>query len=702
MSLLNWSVAGRSRGQLSLFGALLLLGTSVSGSAWAEAPSFDGKDLGASASLNMSADGTIVVYGVTSQWPYQNVYVWDETGTTQVELSNQESIGNYVVSRDGSVIGGHFGLGDGGAFLWSNGTTTLLTDLASESKPRYSSVGALSVDGSVAGGTSLGDDDLMHAVLWDAGGITDIGMIDNKNTYLSQLSGNGQVAIVEGSSKYAVYRNGALTTLTEMSQIGTKALSFDGSVIVGSLYDEGIFHAIRSVNGVGEDLGVLSGYDSSTADMVSQDGSVVVGQLYKATLDGIYRAFRWENGTMVDLGSLGGNTVEALGMSGDGKVIVGWARTSEALLSYSGFYWDEAGGLRLMTDMLTDAGLDVSGWDIQSVVQVSDDGSSMAGKLATAYNTSGIWWARCITKGSCSIIDDKTLATSLGSIGLVGETGNLFTDDTLQSTVDAIGNTGPNGSTFITGQVDTDPSGAAGIGVAARPLPDLSVGAQVSAGLIDTPLAYDGKAHFTATALTAAIAFAPADGFFAKGSVTTAWLKGDIDRGYLNGNDIVGSHGETSGTSWGASLTVGRKFADVAPGLSFSPYINVSHSSSSYDGWTETGGPMPASIAAFSTQTTLVRLGVEAERDFGDGTVVSAGAALVHRATDADAIAGSIPSLTALSVDGDSGASDWVELSVGARARVTDTVTGSIRLIGRIPREGDPSVYGNASLSVGF
>lgn len=67
-------------------------------------------------------------------------------------------------------------------------------------------------------------------------------------------------------------------------------------------------------------LGTLGGF-SGHAYGVSADGSVVVGSAIDAS--GRWRAFRWKNGTVQDLGTLGGDQSGAYGVSADGKVVVG-------------------------------------------------------------------------------------------------------------------------------------------------------------------------------------------------------------------------------------------------------------------------------------------------------------------------------------------------------------------------------------------
>jgi probable HAF family extracellular repeat protein len=113
---------------------------------------------------------------------------------------------------------------------------------------------------------------------------------------------------------------------------GQQALgvSGDGTRIVGIAYDPtGVENAAFWLRGTEWQLlgsfanAVPCDKDLSSATATSRDGSVIVGIAFNGC--GPAHAFRWEEKAgMVDLGSLvSGRSTQAMGVSGDGRVVVG-------------------------------------------------------------------------------------------------------------------------------------------------------------------------------------------------------------------------------------------------------------------------------------------------------------------------------------------------------------------------------------------
>ncbi|GMU19952.1 MAG: hypothetical protein AMXMBFR13_00540 [Phycisphaerae bacterium] len=154
-------------------------------------------------------------------------------------------------------------------------------------------------------------------------------------------------------------------------------VSRNGGVVVGEsssaasgLYSEAFrWTPAEGMVGLGDFGG---GLFSSTATAVSADGKVIVGRGTSAL--GV-EAFRWTAETgMVSLGYLPGGHVYsgALDVSSDGSVIVGEG-TDGALM------WDKAHGLRSVSAVLAEVGLDVEGWELMNALSVSDDGRMLMG-----------------------------------------------------------------------------------------------------------------------------------------------------------------------------------------------------------------------------------------------------------------------------------------------------------------------------------
>jgi probable HAF family extracellular repeat protein len=141
-----------------------------------------------------------------------------------------------------------------------------------------------------------------------------------------------------------------------------------------------------------QDLGTLGG-DSSWAWGVSADGSVVVGWADNAA--GQTRAFRWTAARgMQDLGTLGGDESWALGVSADGSVVVGGALNAAGYRR--AFRWTEASGMQDLGTL--PGGYGSLAWG------VSADGSVVVG-----YARDSAWQPRAFRWTAASGMEDLNI-----------------------------------------------------------------------------------------------------------------------------------------------------------------------------------------------------------------------------------------------------------------------------------------------------
>jgi YD repeat-containing protein/probable HAF family extracellular repeat protein len=170
-------------------------------------------------------------------------------------------------------------------------------------------------------------------------------------------------------------------------------VSADGSVVVGLATSAAGVEPFRWTSDGGMvGLGYLPGGSSGgIAYGVSADGSVVVGHCDSASSG--MEAFRWtSDGGMVGLGNLPGGSVmrEANDVSPDGSVIVGdgnFGSGNEA------FIWDATNGVRYFKGVLTDLGLDLTGWTLVEARGISADGLTVAGIGINPLDESEAWIA---------------------------------------------------------------------------------------------------------------------------------------------------------------------------------------------------------------------------------------------------------------------------------------------------------------------
>ena len=294
------------------------------------------------------------------------------------------------VSGDGS-----FAVGWGTnsyALRWktSNGDELDIGDLPGAQSGRAI---AASLDGSVVVGHASGPA-LFQATRWtEVDGMAGLGVLAGYvRSWALDVSEDGSVVAGHSGNDFPeeafVWTEGSgmigLGTLPGDTYSRGGGISADGVVVVGASVDDGsgVWEAIRWTDGGGmQGLGALPGASiGSDAYDVSADGSIIVG-VAESTAG--FEAFRWTSGTgMVGLGDLPGGNFHSLAeaVSADGSVVVGYSHTSfDPGDEEEAFVWDETNGMRLVQDVLSDAGLDLTGWHLQYARGVSDDGNTIVG-----------------------------------------------------------------------------------------------------------------------------------------------------------------------------------------------------------------------------------------------------------------------------------------------------------------------------------
>lgn len=173
------------------------------------------------------------------------------------------------------------------------------------------------------------------AFLYENGVLTDISTSDDSNSTGNSVNDSGQVAITahlnRGPSQAFLYSNGTRVPIgLPGSNFGTAmGINSAGDVVGSSGTSGGIYHGYVYHNGVTTDLGTLPGStDQHSSASAINDSGVIVGSAGIGGTDPVGRplvhAFRYENGVMADIGTLGGVQSHANDINASG-VIVGQA-----------------------------------------------------------------------------------------------------------------------------------------------------------------------------------------------------------------------------------------------------------------------------------------------------------------------------------------------------------------------------------------
>jgi probable HAF family extracellular repeat protein len=196
----------------------------------------------------------------------------------------------YKVIDTGSFGGPNSHMSLGSQILNNNGT---FTGFADTSVP----------DPYAPDGCWDGDCLVAHASQWKDGKLTDLGVLDGgPNSETNWISANGLIA---GDSQ-----NGLLDPLTGGWEIRAAVWEHHNIVDIGTL-DDGSHSLARAVNSSGEVVGLSTTTTPDPNSMIMTFGLPFPFQT---------RAYRWKNGVIRDLGTLGGPDAMALGVNERGQI----------------------------------------------------------------------------------------------------------------------------------------------------------------------------------------------------------------------------------------------------------------------------------------------------------------------------------------------------------------------------------------------
>ena len=173
-------------------------------------------------------------------------------------------------------------------------------------------------------------------------------------------------------------------------------VSGDGSIVVGESTTPDGIEAFRWAENTGMvGLGDLpGGKHQSMADAISADGKTIVG--FGSSEDYYMEAVRWNELLEIEaLGALSNHAgSEAYAVSRDGSVIVGTSfHELPEIRNQTAFVWTKDRGMQSLSEVLIDAGIDMTGWTLSEAKGVSYDGTRIVG---TGFNPQGnreVWVA---------------------------------------------------------------------------------------------------------------------------------------------------------------------------------------------------------------------------------------------------------------------------------------------------------------------
>jgi probable HAF family extracellular repeat protein len=260
----------------------------------------------------------------------------------------------YAINSSGTVVGwAQNPSGNQQAFVsTSNGFRAL--SAASTDGYAY----GINNSGTVVGTTYVNG--TAHGTVWSPSGATDLGA----DSYALAINNSGEVVGGNGSAFTVI--NGQLQSLGTPQGIGWSAaygINDGGTVVGDGQLANGTFRGmVWSPNGSVTQLGTLGGNSSQATD-INNSGEVVG---FASVSSGYQHGFTVLDGIMIDLGTLGGGSSYAYGINDSGE-IVGYSYLANG--GQSAFLYENGTMLDLNSLLSSN-----SGWDLLDAYGINDAG----------------------------------------------------------------------------------------------------------------------------------------------------------------------------------------------------------------------------------------------------------------------------------------------------------------------------------------
>lgn len=340
-------------------------GTAGSSTAGTSAAGAGGSSAAGSAGTSGSSTAGAAGSGVAGGAGAAGVTFLELTGPadwTSIEATGIDGTGQYVIAYCNTPQGSR-------GCLWDGASWTILGDKGWS--PRGVSLGG----GVVVGDKYYWSDPTGLVTIGDA---LSIGAVSDDGNWVAGMHASG------GTMAFRWSMASDMEDLGDLAGGGVQSeaygISADGSTACGySVATAGSFAFIWTKVGGMISMGdLLGGSNQSYCLAINPLGDVAIG--WSSSGKG-NEAFRWSKaGGMTALGVPGGagwKNSRAGALSADGNVIVGYTDTGFG--DESAVVWTPSGKMQLLDAYLTGLGVDLTGWQMKRAVGVSHDGKSIVG-----------------------------------------------------------------------------------------------------------------------------------------------------------------------------------------------------------------------------------------------------------------------------------------------------------------------------------